>query len=231
MAHYNYYKNKLSANRLRQCYDLATVEVKEYLDAELKYVQSWLPEKGLILELGCGYGRVLKQLYTDQHQLIGVDNAPESLYAGIDYLAQDDLKKPMATLAAMNALVLGFPDSCFDLVLCIQNGLSAFGVDKRELIHEALRVTKPGGRALFSSYSPNFWEQRLIWFELQAKAGLLGDIDREATGNGVIACTDGFRSTTIVKEEFIDLTSHLKNRREITEVAGSSVFCNIEAPV
>jgi 2-polyprenyl-6-hydroxyphenyl methylase/3-demethylubiquinone-9 3-methyltransferase len=67
-------------------------------------------------------------------------------------------------LFEMNAIELGFGDRQFDMVICIQNGISAFKVDQQKLIKEAMRVTRSGKTILFSSYSERFWEDRLEWF-------------------------------------------------------------------
>jgi len=89
-------------------------------------------------------------------------------------------------------------DSCvFDVVFCIQNGISAFGVDQKRLIAESIRVTKNNGVILFSSYSPKIWDARLEWFRMQSQLGLIGEIDEEKTRNGTIVCKDGFRATTV----------------------------------
>src|SRR5947209_3540059 len=45
-------------------------------------------------------------------------------------------------------------------------------------------------------YTPQFWEHRLEWFEIQAAHHLIGEIDYQTTGNGTIVCKDGFRATT-----------------------------------
>ena len=58
----NYYDDHLSANRLKRVYDLAPARVRRYLDAEITHVISHLNDSHLVLELGCGYGRVLAQL-------------------------------------------------------------------------------------------------------------------------------------------------------------------------
>ena len=71
----------------------------------------------------------------------------------------------------MDASRLAFVDGSFDLVACVQNGICAYAVDQRALIRESLRVLRPGGKALFSSYAESFWEPRLAWFERQAAAG------------------------------------------------------------
>jgi 2-polyprenyl-6-hydroxyphenyl methylase/3-demethylubiquinone-9 3-methyltransferase len=127
----------------------------------------------------------------------------------------------------MDAASLGFRDRSFDRVICIQNGISAFHVDQLTLVTETVRVTKPGGIALFSSYSDKFWQHRLDWFEAQAKAGLLGEINHEKTGNGIIVCKDGFTASTVRADDFLALTSQLKVDAKIVEVNGSSVFCEI----
>jgi len=54
-----YYVKKLSGIRLEKVYKLANIRVQCYLKAEIDLIASML-EPGLgILELGCGYGRVL----------------------------------------------------------------------------------------------------------------------------------------------------------------------------
>jgi 2-polyprenyl-6-hydroxyphenyl methylase/3-demethylubiquinone-9 3-methyltransferase len=55
-----YHKDKLSANRLLKCYELAPPRIRHYLDAEIQFVISNTHGADLVLELGCGYGRVLK---------------------------------------------------------------------------------------------------------------------------------------------------------------------------
>ena len=69
-------------------------------------------------------------------------------------LARKNLKNiTNCSLKVMNVTDLKFPDKSFDVVVCLQNGISAFHVDQIELIRESLRVTKPGGLILFSTYS------------------------------------------------------------------------------
>jgi ubiquinone/menaquinone biosynthesis C-methylase UbiE len=221
----DYYSDRLSAERLRRCYEIAPPRVRQYLEAEIEYVAGRIRPGETVLELGCGYGRVMPKLVGKAGLLVGIDTSRSSLQLGRRLLG----KMPNCRLLRMNAISLGFRDDVFDVVFCIQNGISAFHVDQRTLIAEAVRVTRPGGRVLFSSYSADFWEDRLEWFQLQADHGLLGEIDRTATGNGVIVCKDGFTATTIGPDEFIALTSGLGVRVEIEEVDESSIFCELVA--
>ena len=128
----------------------------------------------------------------------------------------------------MDAVELGFRHRLFDLVVCIQNGISAFKVDQRRLIEEAMRVTHSGGTVLFSSYSERFWGDRLEWFRLQSKNALIGEIDEDATRDGVIVCKDGFRASTVNPDDFVSLISGFDIDPIISEVDGSSIFYEIQ---
>ena len=208
----DYYAEKLSAERLKRCYDIAFPRVKQYLEAEIDFVCSGLTGNEMLLELGCGYGRVAIRLTERACLVIGIRMASE--------LAGD---RNCRYLCA-DAIDLCFEDGVFDTVVCVQNGICVFRVDKSRLIREALRVTKPGGRLYFSTYSDRFWDHRLKWFEAQAREGLLGEIDYGLTGNGTIVCRDGFSSGRMLPEEFYSLCEGLPVKANVLEVDSSSVF-------
>jgi 2-polyprenyl-6-hydroxyphenyl methylase/3-demethylubiquinone-9 3-methyltransferase len=220
-----YYAERLSAERLRQCYQLAPPRVQQYLEAEIAHVLSRVRPADMLLELGCGYGRVVERLAAKARAVVGIDTSAASLKLGRELLRH----LPNCRLLEMNAVSLGFCDRVFDVVVCVQNGISAFKVDQRALIVESLRVTRPGGRVLLSTYSERFWEHRLEWFRLQAGHGLVGEIDWAATGQGVIVCRDGFRATTIGPDEFMTLTAGLGVCQRVEEVDESSLFCELVA--
>ena len=220
---YGYYSQKLSAERLRLCYEIAPPRVKRYLEAEIEFVMDRIEPSALVLELGCGYGRVLKKLVAKAKAVVGIDTSHHSLGLAREMIGDT----PSCHLLEMNAIDLGFRDRQFDMVICIQNGISAFGVDQRKLIKEAMRVTRSGKTVLFSSYSEHFWEDRLEWFRIQSDYGLIGEIHYDATGDGVIVCKDGFRASTVGAGDFISLTSDFEIVPIITEVNGSSIFCEI----
>ncbi|OLS30696.1 MAG: Ubiquinone/menaquinone biosynthesis C-methyltransferase UbiE [Candidatus Thorarchaeota archaeon AB_25] len=220
----DYYTSKLSSNKLKQCYDIASPRVIEYLEAEIEKVLSHIKPHDDVLELGCGYGRVLDTLLQAARAVVGIDTSKDSLE-----LAKVALRtKPRIHLSLMDARTLGFHDSVFDKTICIQNGISAFNIEPRNLVKESIRVTRDGGICLFSSYSDRFWEHRLDWFRKQSEENLLGEIDWEETRNGVIVCKDGFRATTFREDDFKTLSASLGLDAEIVEVDHSSVFCIIK---
>jgi SAM-dependent methyltransferase len=220
---FNYYDEKLSAERLKQVYEIAPPRVKQYLEAEIAHVASKIRPGDVVLELGCGYGRALEKLASKTGKVMGIDTSFSSLLMAKDMLSGFD----NCALVGADAIQLPFPNGTFDVVACIQNGISAFHVDHKTLIQEAFRVTKRGGIALISSYSDKFWNHRLDWFRLQSSAGLLGELDEEKTGNGVIVCKDGFSGTIVRPGQFRELTSGFSTDVKIVEIDSSSVFCEI----
>jgi 2-polyprenyl-6-hydroxyphenyl methylase/3-demethylubiquinone-9 3-methyltransferase len=221
-----YYSQKLAAGRLRAVYDLAPPRVRQYLRAEERHVAERIPAGARVLDLGCGYGRTMRSWAEKAGRVVGVDTALDSLEMGRDYL--QGVRN--TALAAMDAGRLGFKDAAFDVTACIQNGISAFKVEPKQLMEEALRITRSGGKVLFSSYSSRFWSDRLDWFRIQSLHGLLGEIDEEATGDGVIVCKDGFRATTFAPADFLRLASECGVGARVHDVDDSSVFCEIEVP-
>lgn len=219
----SYYKEKLSANKLRKCYEIAPPRIQQYLDAEIQFVISNLKGKNLVLELGCGYGRVMKAVSPFVSMIVGNDISRESLELAKSYMQP----RQNFRIIQMDASNMAFRPCIFDAVFCIQNGISAFEVNKKRLIEESIRVTKNNGIILFSSYSPKIWKDRLDWFRKQYQIGLLGEIDEEKTRDGTIVCKDGFSATTVSGNEFVKFFDEFELDASIIEVDESSVFCKV----
>jgi 2-polyprenyl-6-hydroxyphenyl methylase/3-demethylubiquinone-9 3-methyltransferase len=223
MASEEYYSDHLSGQRLKQCYDLASERVLQYLAAETNFVKNYLQPGMRVLELGCGYGRALAELIPTNAKLFGLDIA----LANLQYCRVSLSQLDSCHLFQMSAAVTGFQSNSFDIVFCIQNGLSAFKMPPNKLILETMRLVKPGGTALFSSYSQNFWDYRLDWFIRQSRAGLVGAIDYNKTKNGIIHCKDGFTATTFSEADFTDLCSDMFLLCKTHEIDNSSIFCEV----
>lgn len=223
MSESTYYKEKLSASQLLRCYEIAPARIRQYLAAEIQFVVSNIQGRELVLELGCGYGRVMKEVSQSVGRIIGNDISKMSLE-----LAKQHMKgSANYDVFLMDASHMSFRPCIFDAVYCIQNGISAFRVNIRNLLAESLRVTKEGGAILFSSYSPKIWEARLDWFKKQSNLGLIGEIDDEKTCEGTIVCKDDFKATTVTTDQFAELTSEFGLTATIEEVDESSIFCKV----
>lgn len=58
----NYYQEKLNANGLYQVYQTDIPRIKQYLKAEIDYVKERLTGIEHVLEIGAGYGRIMREL-------------------------------------------------------------------------------------------------------------------------------------------------------------------------
>ena len=215
----NYYDEKLNAQKLYRVYQTKHPRVAQYLRQEIEFVKSRLRGDEVVLELGAGYGRIMKELAPFCQRIVGIDIARGNVDFGREYLAQT----PNAELVVMDAHELMLEQK-FDIVLCLQNALSAMKTRPLEYIAKIMGLMSPGGRAFISSYSPKFWEHRLKWFEEQAQKGLLGEIDMEQSGNGVIVCEDGFRAVTLTHQDMVGIGEASGHTYEVVEVDESSVF-------
>jgi len=218
----DYYAEKLSAERLRRCYEIASPRVKQYLEEEINFFCDHLKGNEVVLELGCGYGRVAVRLAERARLVIGIDNSIESIK-----MARELAGDRHCRYLCADAVDLCFEDNVFDTVVCVQNGVCIFRVDRKELFKEALRVTKAGGKLYFSTYSDKFWNHRLKWFEAQAEEGLLGEIDHDLTGNGTIVCRDGFSSGRMLPDELYSLCEGFPVKASVFEIDESSVFLEV----
>jgi 2-polyprenyl-6-hydroxyphenyl methylase/3-demethylubiquinone-9 3-methyltransferase len=215
----NYYAQNLNAQNLYYVYQTEHERIKQYLESEISFVRKNLCGTERILELGAGYGRVVKELAPSCKEIIGIDISEDNVMFGKNYL-EGIANAELIVMDAHNLQLEGL----FDVVLCLQNGLSAMKIEPISYISKITDLLTQGGKAFFSSYSPKFWEHRLTWFHEQANKGLLGEIDMDKTKDGVIVCKDGFRATTHSPEDMDTFGKASGFSYEVTEVDSSSVF-------
>lgn len=215
----NYYKEHLNSQLLYKVYETDIPQVSNYLKGEIDFIKSKLSSNEKALELGCGYGRILKSLCPHAEELVGIDISEDNIKFGREYLSECENVK----LLVMDAHEMDYKDE-FDVILSLQNGLSSMKGDTNNIIKRCIDALKTGGSAYFSTYSDKFWDSRLKWFEEQADKGLLGPIDYERTKDGVIVCEDGFTAKTFNYEDLRSLAEQSGCDYEIEELNGQSLF-------
>lgn len=218
----NYYEDKLNSQSLFKVYETAIPRVHQYLDSEIEFVRQRLHASDNVLEMAAGYGRIIKKLAPFCKSITGIDISAENVSLGAEYLRD----YPNASMVTMDAHKMDIEER-FDVVLCLQNALSAMRANST-LIQNTIDLLIPGGTLYISTYSANFWDWRLKWFEEQAQKGLLGEIDYEQTKDGVIICKDGFRATTHSREDLDKIGASSNFPYRIEEVDQSSLFLIIE---
>jgi SAM-dependent methyltransferase len=106
-----------------------------------------LPERGDLLEIGCGVGAELKIIAERRPalHLIGIDLNPSHLWAARDHLAEE-IRQNRIELVRADALYLPFTDACFDRVITIW--MLEHLPDPRPVLAEARRILYPGGQLI-----------------------------------------------------------------------------------
>ena len=107
----------------------------QYRDA---FFDELLPAPGhLTLEVGCGEGRVARDLARHGHRVVAVDASPT-------LAASAAAADPTGRYLVADAAALPFGDGCFDLVVAYNSLMDVD--DMPAAVHEASRVLEPGGR-------------------------------------------------------------------------------------
>lgn len=218
----NYYEKRLNANRLYEVYQTKYKRIQSYLNAEISFVKDWLCGAENILELGAGYGRIMKEIAPYCKSIVGIDISEDTVEFGKDYLRD----VPNTRLMVMDVHKIS-PDAFempFETVLCLQNALSAMKVEPFSFVAKMMGLVAPGGRMFISTYSAKFWSHRLDWFHEQAQKGLLGKIILEQTKDGVIVCEGGFRGETHTPELLSEIGDFSGFPYKVHEVDESSLF-------
>jgi ubiquinone/menaquinone biosynthesis C-methylase UbiE len=167
---------------------------RTYDDAAPEYAQVWEPLTAgaahdlielaaptgseRLLDVGTGAGIVLQEAEKamgGSGLSVGVDRSVPMLQAALR-------TRPLARVAAADAIDLPFRDTTFDVVTA--NFVLHHFADHRTALFDMLRVLKPGGRMALSVWGPNPDEYRKAWNELVESAvgpELLNDAVEQAT--------------------------------------------------
>jgi len=101
-----------------------------------------------VLEIACGTGRVTRHLRDRFDNAVTI--TATDISADMITVAEGKVTNGLVAFKVEDAQQLSFADNTFDLVVC-QFGLM-FLPDKKKGIREALRVLKPGGTFMFSTW-------------------------------------------------------------------------------
>lgn len=212
-----------NTEKLLSVYETEIPQVARYFQSEIDYTARLVKGCGRAVELGAGYGRVMKQLAPCVEHITGIDIAEESVRFGQEYL------KGVSNAELLCGDVFRYPfTERYSAVICIQNGLSSLKNEADKIIRLALSLLKDGGKAIFSTCSAKFWPYRLAWFQEQADKGLVGELIFEKCLPGVITCKDGFSSVTFNEDELRELGKSSGLPYYIEEVGGASLFLVID---
>jgi SAM-dependent methyltransferase len=155
---------------------LATIGSSPVITADEVWVARHVGMTGRVLDLGCGPGRSLLPLARRGLACVGVDLSAAMLDQAAQAAARVGVR---LELVRANIVTLEcVPDACFDHVLCLFSTLGMIhpAAARWQVLQNAWRVLRPGGRLLLHVH--NRWFQRrqqgwsrLVWEWLRTLAG------------------------------------------------------------
>jgi SAM-dependent methyltransferase len=133
------------------------------LNMDLRLVESYFPEAGRLVDLGCGTGRLLIPRAQRGFSVLGVDLSPEMLKVAREKARQAEIDLPLiqANLVELDCV----RDEVFDYAACLFSTLGMIsGADnRRRALAHMIRILKPGGRFILHVHN--------LWFHLGTSAG------------------------------------------------------------
>jgi len=132
----------------KEIYDLLPEEILDYLGDEIEFYKDTVGASDIVLDVGCGTGRIMKELYGLVAEIHGIDINAGSVKCCKEIPADCPLYIGTITKTP-------YRDSCFDTVLLSFNLLGNLNPEKEAAIGEIKRILKPRGNVLFSVYSEN----------------------------------------------------------------------------
>jgi len=121
-----------------------------------------LPDHPVILDVGCGTGALLPEQENYSDEVYGLDKDFEAL----KFASQNN---DQTQLTCANALAMPFPSNYFDLTFC--HYLLMWIANPIKVIHEMVRITKPGGYVV--AYAEPDYQARIDHPEIFHNIGLL----------------------------------------------------------
>jgi len=119
------------------------------------YKKFALKQKGKILELGCGTGRVILPLLKDNFEIIGIDASEEMLQEAKEKASKENLN---INVLKQDIVYFELKDK-FDLILCVHNSFSHInGIENVKTFFENVKkhLTKDG-LFILQVFNPDFY--------------------------------------------------------------------------
>ena len=215
MKRTDFFSRKEQAEFISRVYAETPYVVQSLFRRESQLLQGALAGSRRVLEVGCGFGRVLEWV-------------PEAVaYTGIDigrhYVEEAKTRNPRGDWICGDATCLPFQDESFDAVFCIQNTLGNMEGIEGKVISEMRRVCRRKGRLILSVYSEDSFEIRRLWYDRLVDAGIFRRVWLDPEHPRVARSNTGWSSRCFDRKEVRALFGAVS--MEIVKLDAFLYFC------
>lgn len=198
----------------QEYWDKAAEEKEFPTPFKIEEFEKFVPKERSILDLGCGYGRTLGELYKHGfNNLVGIDYSQGMVERGLK-------EHPYLNLIKNDGDSIPFQDNKFDAVLLISVLTSNVKDEEQEkLISEILRVLKDGGILYLTDFLINDDKRNLGRYQIyEDKYGIYGIFElpegavlRHHTEEHILELTNDFNKMVFEKTVFDTMNGHKSN--------------------
>lgn len=168
-------------------------DLREYLEAESRFLFNYIREGSIVLDVGVGTGRELEQILSSVNEVHGIDFSKFMLQEARKNVGQN--KK--VRLVQADAENIPYLNNTFDHVISTWNTFSNFENPDKAL-SEMLRVVKPVGEVILSVYSQNALNAQIKMYEEHGLAV-------EKFDNDAVYSKEGHISRRFSKERLMEI--------------------------
>ena len=166
--------------------------LQEFFQRDLDYIAEHFTAEKDVLEVGCGFGRLLPKLAERSKKVTGIDFSDLQIAQAQE--TARNLKN--VSLLKMCAESLEFPPASFDISLCMNCSLGNMPDIEEKVVEEMIRVTKPGGEIVIRVFADTK-EVREAQCQNYRRLGLTNIRDKGAA----IVTGEGFYSRRFTESE------------------------------
>lgn len=130
-------------------------------DKEKELLLKHVTKDSVFLDIGCGLGRILKDLAPHVKKVIGLDNDPEAIEKSKENIKEFD----NVNVILGDAESLEFEDKSFDFVGILGGTISNLGNSAKKVFSEVKRTLKDEGLFFCSSWNEDALEERLKFYD------------------------------------------------------------------
>ncbi len=193
-------------------------EFEKAFSKEKEFLFGGVSKDSVVLDIGCGLGRVVKVLAPLSKKVIGIDNDQEAINKTKEEVKNFD----NVEILLEDAEKLSFEDKMFDIVDCMGGTISNLGETKEKVFSEIKRVLKDDGLFFCSSWNDDALEERLKFYEKYYSGQY--EVNKDT---GYVVVSDKFISEQFSKEKITSLLE--ENGFNVLEVIKEGVLTIVKA--
>jgi SAM-dependent methyltransferase len=189
---------------------------RDSMEEEKRFLEKNIPKDSLILDVGCGDGRLFDFLAKISDNIVAIDNDP----VAIEKAQKAAGKIPFIRVLLEDAEKTNFEDNYFDIII-LAGTFCNLGKTKMRVLMELRRILKEEGILFLSTYNEDALEKRLILYKK------LGSEIKSVDNKGTVIMDGNLISEQFFKKELKDILSDAKFK--VIDIIKVGIFYLIKA--